>query len=145
MEVLVGIVVAAFLVAVLSKVGDQEQEQEQCCGTTVPQGCSPCSCTFATTPFTIALSSIVWSVFLYSAGLLHWFLSLIGVQGFYPKSVRFYQRKISSRVPARCNLHPTCSQYSLEMVEEHGIWKGVGLTVNRLRQCAEASRKETVS
>lgn len=120
----------------------KEEKKEQCCGCTVPQGCSPCSCTIATTPFLVTLSIIVWSGFLYSVGTLHYLLSLVEVKGFYQKCVRFYQEKISSRTAPRCNLDPTCSEYSIRAVDQNGIWEGVSLTVDRLQQCAEA-RGET--
>lgn len=118
---------------------EKEKQKEQCCGCTVPQGCSPCSCAIATSPLTLSISSIIWSGFLYSVGTLHYLLSLIGIKSFYQSCVEFYQVKVSSHTAPRCNLHPTCSEYSIKAVDEHGIWKGVSLTVDRLRQCAEAS------
>lgn len=117
----------------------RSQRQEQCCGCTVPRGCSPCASPCATTPLGLTLSSMMWSVFLYSAGTLHCLFSLIGISDFYQRCVRFYQNNISSRISARCNLEPTCSQYSLEVVEEYGIYRGLHLTLERLRLCAQAS------
>ena len=38
--------------------------------------------------------------------------------------IRFYQKFISPMFPAKCRLYPTCSQYTLEAVKEHGAIKG---------------------
>lgn len=110
------------------------ENRNSCCGCTMPAGCL-----VASTPFLLTVTSFLSSMVLYSVGVVHSLFSLLGFKNFYQKCIRFYQNKISSKTTSRCNLDPTCSQYSLEAVEKHGIWKGIGLTVNRLRQCAEAS------
>lgn len=111
-----------------------ENRNSCCCGCTMPAGCL-----VTTTPLLLTVVSLFSSMFLYSVGAIHFLFSFFGFQEFYQKCVQFYQDKISTRTSSRCNLDPTCSQYSLEMVNEHGVWKGIGLTVNRLRQCAKAS------
>ncbi|MCF6283940.1 MAG: membrane protein insertion efficiency factor YidD [Candidatus Hydrogenedentes bacterium] len=35
-----------------------------------------------------------------------------------------------------CRYHPSCSEYSIEAVEEHGIRWGVMLSIIRLARCA---------
>jgi len=35
----------------------------------------------------------------------------------------------------RCRFVPSCSQYALEAVEAHGVWRGMGLAIGRLCRC----------
>lgn len=49
--------------------------------------------------------------------------------------IRFYQILISPLLPASCRFHPTCSQYSLESLQKHGLWKGGKLALKRISQC----------
>jgi putative membrane protein insertion efficiency factor len=50
-------------------------------------------------------------------------------------AIRFYQRKISPGLPARCRYIPTCSEYALEAVEKYGAVKGGWLAVKRISRC----------
>ena len=34
-----------------------------------------------------------------------------------------------------CRFTPTCSQYAVEAIQKHGIFKGSALTVHRLSKC----------
>lgn len=34
-----------------------------------------------------------------------------------------------------CRFTPTCSQYALEAIEKHGLWKGAWLGVKRIARC----------
>ncbi len=49
--------------------------------------------------------------------------------------VRFYQLCISPLTPPSCRFTPTCSQYALEALRKHGLFKGSYLTVKRLLRC----------
>lgn len=49
--------------------------------------------------------------------------------------IRFYQRAISPLKPPTCRFYPTCSQYALEAIDVHGVWKGLGLGTWRLLKC----------
>lgn len=51
------------------------------------------------------------------------------------KAIRFYQRRISPLFPPKCRYYPTCSQYALEAIEVHGIFKGMLLAIGRLMRC----------
>ncbi len=51
------------------------------------------------------------------------------------KVIRFYQRRISPLFPPRCRYYPTCSQYALEAIEVHGLFKGMLLAIGRLMRC----------
>lgn len=49
--------------------------------------------------------------------------------------VGFYQKAISPWIPPLCRFEPSCSNYSLEAIEQHGAWRGLFLTVGRLLRC----------
>ena len=46
--------------------------------------------------------------------------------------IRFYQKFISPLFPAKCRYYPTCSQYTLEAIQEYGAIKGTYLGIKRL-------------
>ncbi len=49
--------------------------------------------------------------------------------------VRVYQYLISPLTPATCRYSPTCSQYTVEALKKHGLWKGGKLAVKRIFSC----------
>lgn len=49
--------------------------------------------------------------------------------------IRFYQIVISPLTPATCRFAPTCSSYSKEALEKHGIIKGSWLAFKRITSC----------
>jgi hypothetical protein len=49
--------------------------------------------------------------------------------------VYFYRYIISPITPASCRHVPTCSQYMVEAVRQHGGLKGLKLSMNRLSRC----------
>ena len=49
--------------------------------------------------------------------------------------IRIYQFLLSPIMPASCRFNPTCSQYSLEALREHGLYKGTILAVKRISKC----------
>lgn len=50
--------------------------------------------------------------------------------------IRTYQLTISPRFShGSCRFTPTCSQYALEAIEIHGIFKGTALAVRRILRC----------
>lgn len=54
--------------------------------------------------------------------LLHWL-------------IRFYQIAISPLLGPRCRYIPTCSQYALEAVHQHGALRGTWLATKRVCRC----------
>lgn len=50
-------------------------------------------------------------------------------------AIRFYQRRISPRLPASCRFYPTCSQYMYEAIEIYGPVRGVWLGTRRIMRC----------
>ena len=49
--------------------------------------------------------------------------------------VRFYQVCISPFTPSSCRFTPTCSQYALEALRKHGLFKGSWLALRRILRC----------
>jgi hypothetical protein len=48
--------------------------------------------------------------------------------------VRGYQR-VSRCFPACCRFYPTCSDYTVEAIEKHGILHGLWLSFRRICRC----------
>ncbi len=57
------------------------------------------------------------------------------MKSFLLKAIRFYQRRISPLFPPKCRYYPTCSQYAVEAIEVHGLFKGMLLAIGRLMRC----------
>lgn len=49
--------------------------------------------------------------------------------------ILFYQRWISPLFPPRCRFYPSCSEYALIAIEQHGGVKGAFLATKRLCRC----------
>ena len=49
--------------------------------------------------------------------------------------IRLYQYTISPCLGPRCRFHPSCSNYALQALSRHGLWRGVALTLGRLARC----------
>jgi putative membrane protein insertion efficiency factor len=49
--------------------------------------------------------------------------------------IKFYQYAISPWLPKNCRYQPTCSNYMLEALKEHGIIKGFWLGLKRISRC----------
>jgi len=50
--------------------------------------------------------------------------------------VRIYQYLIAPILPPACRYFPSCSNYMIQAVQKHGVFKGVALGVKRLLRCA---------
>jgi putative membrane protein insertion efficiency factor len=46
-----------------------------------------------------------------------------------------YQWTIGPMIGNRCRFYPSCSNYSKEALQKHGVFKGLWLTVRRLCRC----------
>lgn len=46
-----------------------------------------------------------------------------------------YRLLVSPLLPRACRFHPTCSQFALDALGEHGAVTGLRLTVARLARC----------
>ena len=49
--------------------------------------------------------------------------------------IRLYQLTLSPFLGTRCRYHPTCSAYTQEAIEKHGVFRGAFLGVRRLFRC----------
>ncbi len=49
--------------------------------------------------------------------------------------LRAYRRWVSPLLGARCRFHPTCSQYAIEAIEQHGAGPGGWLALRRVARC----------
>jgi putative membrane protein insertion efficiency factor len=50
--------------------------------------------------------------------------------------IQLYQRFVSVFLPFNhCRFYPSCSDYSLEAIETHGVIRGVWLTSRRIAKC----------
>lgn len=49
--------------------------------------------------------------------------------------VYFYRYSISPLLPSSCRYTPTCSQYTIEAVNKHGVIKGGWLSIKRIGSC----------
>jgi len=49
--------------------------------------------------------------------------------------IKSYKLLISPVLPPVCGYHPTCSEYAVEAVKEHGALKGACLAAKRLLRC----------
>jgi putative membrane protein insertion efficiency factor len=49
--------------------------------------------------------------------------------------IRVYQRLLSPLLGPRCRFYPSCSQYTLEALEVHGVLYGVWLGICRIARC----------
>ena len=46
-----------------------------------------------------------------------------------------YRKVLSPFLPAACRFYPTCSAYTEEAIQRHGIFKGVILGLFRIARC----------
>lgn len=49
--------------------------------------------------------------------------------------IRAYQRWLSPLLGPRCRFHPSCSQYMLEALQLHGLFRGGWLGFRRILRC----------
>lgn len=49
--------------------------------------------------------------------------------------IRVYQAAISPWFPASCRHVPTCSQYTIEAIQEWGIFRGTWMGMRRISKC----------
>jgi len=49
--------------------------------------------------------------------------------------IKFYRYFISPMFPPSCRFTPTCSEYSMNVILEHGVVKGLYLSIIRISKC----------
>lgn len=50
-------------------------------------------------------------------------------------AIRLYQLALSPFFGGQCRFFPSCSEYTRQAVEKHGVWKGIRLGGKRLLKC----------
>ncbi|MEE1175515.1 MAG: membrane protein insertion efficiency factor YidD [Paludibacteraceae bacterium] len=60
---------------------------------------------------------------------------MIWIRRIFLLPVIFYKSFISPLFPPVCRFTPTCSQYAVEAVMKHGIFKGSWLAIKRICRC----------
>jgi putative membrane protein insertion efficiency factor len=50
-------------------------------------------------------------------------------------AIRLYQILISPLLPPACRFYPSCSEYALVAIREHGVLRGSWLALRRLARC----------
>ncbi len=54
--------------------------------------------------------------------------------------IKIYQKTVSQVTLPSCRFLPTCSQYTYEAIDKHGIFKGTYLGIYRLIRCNPFNR-----
>jgi putative membrane protein insertion efficiency factor len=49
--------------------------------------------------------------------------------------IKGYRLLLSPWLGQQCRFHPTCSQYALQAIEQHGPYRGGWLSIKRLASC----------
>ncbi|MBC8381666.1 MAG: membrane protein insertion efficiency factor YidD [SAR92 clade bacterium] len=49
--------------------------------------------------------------------------------------IKLYQFSISALLGQRCRFYPSCSNYTIEAIETHGVAKGLYLATKRITKC----------
>jgi len=57
------------------------------------------------------------------------------IRSFVVAIIVFYQRFISPLKGPSCRFYPSCSTYTLQAVEKHGLLKGFFLSLRRIIRC----------
>ena len=49
--------------------------------------------------------------------------------------IKTYQITLSPLLGSNCRFHPTCSEYTIQAVNDHGVYRGLILGVKRISKC----------
>ena len=49
--------------------------------------------------------------------------------------IKFYKLAVSPYLPSTCIYQPTCSEYSAEAIEQHGVLRGIWMGMKRIVRC----------
>ncbi|MDX1994922.1 MAG: membrane protein insertion efficiency factor YidD [bacterium] len=50
-------------------------------------------------------------------------------------AIRFYQKFISPLLPSSCRFYPSCSHYTYEAIQIHGVFRGTWMGMRRISRC----------
>ena len=54
--------------------------------------------------------------------------------------IRAYQLLLSPFSGGACRFTPSCSEYALDAVQTHGVWRGIWLAIRRVGRCHPLGR-----
>ena len=54
--------------------------------------------------------------------------------------IKIYQKFFSGAFGRRCRFYPTCSEYTIQAIEKHGIIKGIAMGIWRILRCNPFSK-----
>ena len=54
--------------------------------------------------------------------------------------IRLYQKALSPLFPPSCRFYPSCSEYVVQALREHGLWRGLLKGAWRVLRCQPLSR-----
>ena len=57
------------------------------------------------------------------------------IKNFFLLMLKVYKKVISPLLGNNCRFYPTCSHYTYESIEKHGLLKGLFLGIKRLMKC----------
>jgi uncharacterized protein len=57
------------------------------------------------------------------------------ISGFFILLFKFYQLSVSPLLPNSCRYTPTCSQYAIQALKDHGVITGLALGIFRIARC----------
>jgi putative membrane protein insertion efficiency factor len=49
--------------------------------------------------------------------------------------IKLYQHIVSPLLGPRCRFYPSCSNYAVEALQLHGVFKGLYLIIKRISKC----------
>jgi hypothetical protein len=49
--------------------------------------------------------------------------------------IRGYQLIVSPWLGSHCRFYPSCSEYARIAITQHGVWRGLFLSIKRLSRC----------
>lgn len=49
--------------------------------------------------------------------------------------IRLYQYCLRPLLGQTCRFYPSCSDYAKDAIEQHGAWRGLGLSLGRVMRC----------
>lgn len=50
-------------------------------------------------------------------------------------TIKFYKTHLSPMLPSACRFSPTCSEYSIQVIEKYGVIKGLYVAIKRILRC----------
>lgn len=69
----------------------------------------------------------------YIKRMIQWLLALPGY--LLIGAIWIYKYTLSPYFPASCRFNPSCSDYGIQALKKHGVFKGTYLTVKRIGRC----------